>query len=1079
MSRFLSPSEMMRSKRPYLYSDSEKIEVYRLTESELSHHLETLTDRNQHKDFENFCRKLCEREISPNLRPPTGPEGGGDGKIDTDTYPVTAPITERWFVGDGRSREEHWAFAFSTKKTWAAKIRSDVESISGTGRHYDRIICVTSRAARQRDRLALEEELKKSFGFPITIFDREWIIDRVFTHSHKDLAFQYLHAGSHAPNEIRIGPNDFRRQQALEVVENRLSKIGNAPDDLTQVVSDSFEAARLSRELERPRYETEGRFQRAINLAKKYGSTSQELRATYEDAWTQFWWFDDADAMQERYDAVEELAFPTDLSEHISNLCNLLQIMAGRIAQGLETDDQMSFTERAARLKSKLSELALDTKRPNNALHAKTLLIFMELSHCLAKGEADLDATWKELSQIIDKSAGLSEYPAEMLDTMVSAFSEFAPDSDAFDDLIEKLAEFMAERNKEVTAGDLYVQQGERKLKAEKPIDAIKWLGRAAVNYAKDESREKQAQALYYLSVAYQGASLLWAARATAFAALIQYFALSEREGELRVEAVPTLNLLASVSLRLGHLADFLDTIQFLRSFERVMPLDEESKKRLHDQLVEFDNLLACFIVSKADDEIARLTELPDILENLDLFTARFVLLYRLGYQDLLYTDGSVPPETPVEEVSGIMRAMAAQPATHSLPQQSVILDRDFCGVRTRVLGVQVEVRVGNSEDGFLAAETYAAALEGFAATLLNIRVFPHTEKLTINILDASSSDVPIVNVDDAKPIIEVATPKEWQLTDIAYVGQYNSHLMETMGIVLDHIAILPDSETVIDILTTERVFERATLFCRIGLSRQRTFGSAIGVFANLRHLVTRNYPPQTERPPVPIADQLPYDDGTQIVGERSVRDLDRHDDIVIRSIVDGRLWDAAKWRGMMFGHSPGLPPLVGLIFEDGGKAEAILQSWLDRFGPTDTDDLIRLSVIRGIDRHNPHHYRGHITHNIDPSKGDRLKPIINTSRMMTMTPENSTNLETFLSLYNMWGHYYLTAASVGSSGVPELRVDLAIVKNKFYVRDAWTVGEHDIDAMAIRPDDNVIIPANEIDPPVRRLQELRRNPRK
>ena len=41
----------------------------------MGYHLETITARNQTRDFEIFCRKLGERIICPNLKPATGPEG--------------------------------------------------------------------------------------------------------------------------------------------------------------------------------------------------------------------------------------------------------------------------------------------------------------------------------------------------------------------------------------------------------------------------------------------------------------------------------------------------------------------------------------------------------------------------------------------------------------------------------------------------------------------------------------------------------------------------------------------------------------------------------------------------------------------------------------------------------------------------------------------------------------------------------------------------------------------------------------------------------------------------------------------
>ncbi|MGV6873264.1 hypothetical protein ACUSIJ_11325 [Pseudochelatococcus sp. B33] len=109
-----------------------------------SFQLDTITDRNQTQDFELFCRKLCERVICPNLRPQTAPEGGGDSKVDSETYPVSDQISQT-YIGDLKAARERWAFAFSAKKAWAEKVREDVQGIIGTGRKYDRIVCVTSR----------------------------------------------------------------------------------------------------------------------------------------------------------------------------------------------------------------------------------------------------------------------------------------------------------------------------------------------------------------------------------------------------------------------------------------------------------------------------------------------------------------------------------------------------------------------------------------------------------------------------------------------------------------------------------------------------------------------------------------------------------------------------------------------------------------------------------------------------------------------------------------------------------------------------------------------------------------------
>jgi hypothetical protein len=110
-----------------------------------------------------------------------------------------------------------------------------------------------------------------------------------------------------------------------------------------------------------------------------------------------------------------------------------------------------------------------------------------------------------------------------MLDSVVKVLSPLAPISAGFDKLVEKLAELMADRSKELKAARIYLSQGKRKLDAEKAIESIKLLGRSVVNFMKEESREEQGRALYCLAVGYRGAGLLWAERGRQWGQLPKY----------------------------------------------------------------------------------------------------------------------------------------------------------------------------------------------------------------------------------------------------------------------------------------------------------------------------------------------------------------------------------------------------------------------------------------------------------------------------------------------------------------------------------------------------------------------------
>ena len=299
----------MRERRPYLYSDSSKVGAYTLSRSEFSHYLDSLTERNQHKEFEVFCRHLCERTLCPNLRTQTGPEGGGDGKVDTETYAVSDEVSQRWYVGDANAGKERWGFAMSTKKDWEPKFRSDVKGIVETGRKYDRIYFLTNRPVKANKCHDAEQKLSDEYIVPITIFDREWIIEKTIKNGYEDLAYEDLGAGHHDPDKLVIGANDHRRVQKLKRLDNRISRLGNRPSDQTQLVSDTFETAKLSRGLERPPFETEGRFRRAIDIAIRSGTHDQILRAKYEFVRTMLWWYDDIEPLNQIYEDIEDKAY--------------------------------------------------------------------------------------------------------------------------------------------------------------------------------------------------------------------------------------------------------------------------------------------------------------------------------------------------------------------------------------------------------------------------------------------------------------------------------------------------------------------------------------------------------------------------------------------------------------------------------------------------------------------------------------------------------------------------------------------------------------------------------------------------
>lgn len=141
----------------------------------------------------------------------------------------------------------------------------------------------------------------------------------------------------------------------------------------------------------------------------------------------------------------------------------------------------------------------------------------------------------------------------------------------------------------------------------------------------------------------------------------------------------------------------------------------------------------------------------------------------------------------------------------------------------------------------------------------------------------------------------------------------------------------------------------------------------------------------------------------------------------------------------------------MALLFEDEEAARKIFERWRERFGKSDRDEEIFLAVIRNLRGESPHHYIMMITSK-HPEEEEREpgQLIVVASRSMTMTPDDSTNLNLFLEDYGQSRAYFLLPA-VLRSGKPKLISDLAIMKCQISVKDASNVGEGDIEAMALR----------------------------
>ena len=320
------PQDFLRARRPEQFSDSLKLQESTIDRSMLEYHFETLNNRSQELEFEIFVRKLCEREICPNLVAQTGPTAGGDGKTDTETYPVASQIAFFWGLNEA-PESERWAFGVSTQKDWKTKCTKDVESIMSTGRGYSRIFCVSSRFIKNSLRAQLQDDLSEKHGVTVTILDRTWLLDKTLQPKNQQLAIDYLGLTGSIESKIQIGPFDADKQIQLADIERQIEQIED-PGRLTLSQVDLYiKRAIIYKELERDAVSVEHQFNLAVRTAKKFGTPRQHFESLYQLTWAAYWWLENAELFEDTFEKALGVAQETDNVEVWENVVTLFNLV--------------------------------------------------------------------------------------------------------------------------------------------------------------------------------------------------------------------------------------------------------------------------------------------------------------------------------------------------------------------------------------------------------------------------------------------------------------------------------------------------------------------------------------------------------------------------------------------------------------------------------------------------------------------------------------------------------------------------------------------------------------------------------
>jgi hypothetical protein len=926
-----SPREFMKLRRPERFSDTIISKKGALNRSILEYKLDAITSNSQEQEFQNFCFKLAQLEVAPNLRPQTGPSGGGDSKADTETFPVSDFTKLNFWEGITNDSEDRWAFAFSAKKDWITKVKKDAKGIAATDRAYKRIFFITNQFTRDKKRAEIEDSLSKELSIPVTIFDRTWILDRVFKNDRQRLAIEELELGVGLEDELIVGPNDAERNKKFELINSEIEEALSNAIVTVKITDKALDAALLARGMDKPRSIVEGLFDRAIKMAEKLGLVEQLYSVKYEKAWTTFFWFEDFQRFIELYEELELIAEKTVNIHTLQRQNNLAGLL-----RALQNDDkfpQERIQKKLAIIKTLLTAFANDDTKPSASHQAKMLLALGSLFDDAAL-KKDLSSNFKEIGTILQGTERLIGFPYKESIAIIQENGDVFGDIPEYEKLINLIAEIDTKRNGEIPAAKSLLNYGMQHLGAHRHYKAIEYIGRSLIGLYKKESKDDFIHALYFIAYAYEAVGLLWAARGSLIHAAsyaTSDFRQHQEVNELQCKCCRRLKM---IELKLGRIGYTLEWHEADLVLSQQLAITQEQRNAiLEESLGNFSGVLGCLLLKTRVTDLPKLEKTPDIFNRLAIDFSGLGLLYLLGGEKYLPPDfWQTISSQPVTE---FFDRWLDQPAQKDLPDHPNYYLDEAIRIESNILGTKFSFETKNASPGIEICEMIVAALESYLSTAITMQVVGKVSQFKVDVEESIELDQHIQLSDgpiNGRNIKVLYKPFNPHLLSVDVQTEISKSVTEIVVRIIAETIAFPDAENALkELIVEQRVDQRSFNFLSplvmlgnvLGHNPRRSIDQWIDEKDTLYAfdgVISRMKPA-----PVPTARQESSIENDKDTEENDVFMIKGHQHIKTLSVINENLWSGHVWRGFAFAVDPNphtlQSPTLYLMFDDRQKA--------------------------------------------------------------------------------------------------------------------------------------------------------------
>ena len=1027
----LSPNAYYREVHPEYFSDTIVRYEVPLTAELFDQQMALLSTKKMQSAFENFVVAIAKRLITPNVKPQTGPDGGGDGKVDAETYEVSDDLSDKWIsTEETASGKEYWAFAISCKKKWKEKVASDVENLVGTNRGYTKALFFTNQYVKSSTRAETEETLSTKYGIRVEIYDGNWLSHSVFHNGCLQVALDTLaFSDEYKRKTVTVGPNDRVREERLSEIENSILRHIEGLD--TEYIDELFDTCLLSRALERPKTEIEGRFQRAIRECEHHGSKQQMYNIVYEHAWTSYFWFEDFDTTYKNY-----LTLKSFLEEHcnvarVEKFTNILSNLVNSARAGFINKElavpEMAYVEELE------EKLRTNPDRKSSALYLGIYILEQRIIEHMINGEM-IDDDLRDIRSLLIESASHLEISIEAHYKVIKMLSPVIKDNEQFENLIDDIAEIIASRRSKAEAARVRLARAEDHIEGKRWSSAVKQLGFCVYAFEQESCMTELIRSSGYIGIALNHLGLLYSAESflvKSASLLVQDFFHS---GKVQHLLVTVLHELCFIEVKLGRLVMYLNWYELLSVISQNSQYYEEEPFQQNCHLE--DAAWACRLaVSNLKD--VSIAKLPDVLERAGMYCSSEYLKYALGYSDEV-DEKSLPTIRYIYESAKLRE----QPVFEQFYDKLNISTLGKAYAKTTVHNFTITVTYENDPQTQRVAEIFLASVESFMATFEQWEVIAVDNLIQINIVKSEGN------------------------SDIIYIGDHNEYelrlnredfddkvfwecLVKFFATLLCQNAVTPESlETMIE---TKQHGEN--LMDRVSVLQHTVIA--------LNNLLGQSYKYRLEDW-MRDSDKVYTSKRIEASFEEKIY-VNRQQSTLTSYKVNSNmsLWNDAGWSGCAFVHDGFFQRTIifGLAFKNVDRGKAIVAEW-------ESDFKVKIYIIKGIDADHPTWYRVCIAPVIpsDIQVADRYFATM--CRKHTMTPFTNDNLNRFEALYRRFGGCWLMAFHINEDNTIDMPFSFegAFKFTDVEFREAYQISNTDYARMALEPDDNPLIPESSKD---------------